>query len=226
MNEQGRCFCFAEKKQYSEYVGEDALSTPAVTFLDHPRVCGEKADWTNSDVVEWGSPPRVRGKESDELGLGQTIRITPARAGKSGSAAWHRWACRDHPRACGEKPVAMQSCMTKRGSPPRVRGKAPQRHRGTEGGRITPACAGKRGAGRCLPCKCGDHPRVCGEKFSGIVVRSAPLGSPPRVRGKVQLCSRIRNQKRITPACAGKSTSFQTVCRCRWDHPRVCGEKG
>ena len=30
---------------------------------------------------------------------------------------------------------------------------------------------------------------------------------------------------RITPAYAGKRPQFCGLCGCRWDHPRVCGEK-
>ena len=50
---------------------------------DHPRVCGEKADWTNSDVVEWGSPLRMRGKGLEKLAHERRRGITPAYAGKS-----------------------------------------------------------------------------------------------------------------------------------------------
>ena len=50
---------------------------------DHPRVCGEK--WVYSCAV-WaleGSPPRMRGKESDANFAAVPAGITPAYAGKS-----------------------------------------------------------------------------------------------------------------------------------------------
>ena len=50
---------------------------------DHPRVCGEKRYYHFGYSTHRGSPPRVRGKEllvADDL---QTLRITPACAGKS-----------------------------------------------------------------------------------------------------------------------------------------------
>ena len=50
-------------------------------------------------------------------------------------------------------------------------------------------------------------------------------GSPLRVRGKDQACSRWRYPDGITPACAGKSGSPGRPCSRGWDHPRVCGEK-
>ena len=50
-----------------------------------------------------------------------------------------------------------------------------------------------------------DHPRICGEKYSGLFEQQNDAG--------------------ITPAYAGKSASESHTCRADWDHPRVCGEK-
>ena len=111
------------------------------------------------------------------------------------------------------------------GSPPRMQGKEVQGLFQDLVGGITPAYAGKRGSGS-LPRSCRrDHPRVCGEKISQTR-RNLPLGgSPPRVRGKDQACSRWRYPDGITPACAGKSCPPQAPTFTRQDHPRVCGEK-
>ena len=49
---------------------------------DHPRVCGEKDDNCFRRRNPWGSPPRVRGKVSEESGLTEFRGITPACAGK------------------------------------------------------------------------------------------------------------------------------------------------
>ena len=93
----------------------------------------------------------------------------------------------------------------RQGSPPRVRGK------GNFGldfcviVGITPACAGKRTLCATRPAPAGDHPRVCGEKEVAVDFQRDPLGSPPRVRGKVR----------------PENPPFQAV----QDHPRVCGEK-
>ena len=65
------------------YAGKSRFpSSTAPYHRDHPRVCGEKPQPSKAHRLGGGSPPRVRGKEGDELGLGQTIRITPAYAGK------------------------------------------------------------------------------------------------------------------------------------------------
>ena len=51
------------------------------------------------------------------------------------------------------------------------------------------------------------------------------IGSPPRVRGKVNPSFVFQSVIRITPACAGKSPHFLSVSAQKEDHPRVCGEK-
>ena len=91
--------------------------------------------------------------------------------------------------------------------------------------RITPAYAGKRRVRKEWWSIPEDHPRVCGEKccLQGPYLRR--LGSPPRVRGKVEPFKGSMYQSRITPACAGKSVPTTAATRCIWDHPRVCGEK-
>ena len=66
---------------------------------------------------------------------------------------------------------------------------------------------------------------MCGEKLMVIYTAPRAGGSPPRVRGKVQVCSMKVCQKLITPACAGKSCYLGGGCLGNKDHPRVCGEK-
>ena len=70
-----------------------------------------------------------------------------------------------------------------------------------------------------------DHPRVCGEKRSGITDRLIRLGSPPRVRGEGCATRKPCALWRITPACAGRSSRSRSRPTPRRDHPRVCGEK-
>ena len=50
-------------------------------------------------------------------------------------------------------------------------------------------------------------------------------GSPPRVRGKGPCRPSGGHLARITPACAGKSSTPPVYHKPRGDHPRVCGEK-
>ena len=131
---------------------------------DHPRVCGEKNSIFCPVFSVTGSPPRVRGKAPRPSPSRPSRRITPACAGKRPRFLWQPGRLWDHPRVCGEKPLAGVEPATTRGSPPRVRGKAVLRGRTACLVRITPACAGKRQAEHRHRQKTWDHPRVCGEK--------------------------------------------------------------
>ena len=126
---------------------------------------------------------------------------------------------------CGEKIFAEIIKTEFLGSPPRVRGKV---YRVTFNGnisRITPACAGKRSLPTDFCSGIRDHPRVCGEKSIANCIYHPPLGSPPRVRGKVPVTLSTLPLSRITPACAGKRISDAIILTLTKDHPRVCGEK-
>ena len=131
---------------------------------DHPRVCGEKSKVWRGSVKGWGSPPRMRGKESGlykRVGFG---RITPAYAGKR------------------KKPLGKG--RGKGGSPPRMRGK----------GRVLPVLRSRTGitpayARKSVVCLApvasgGDHPRVCGEKYRPRLEKTAWKGITPAYAGK------------------------------------------
>ena len=65
------------------YAGKRPCLTCVLAILwDHPRVCGEKPFIGHIQHRGEGSPPRMRGKGSFVLLLGELIRITPACAGK------------------------------------------------------------------------------------------------------------------------------------------------
>ena len=110
-------------------------------------------------------------------------------------------------------------------SPPRMRGKAAGFRFFLPSSRITPAYAGKRHLLAAGAAVTEDHPRVCGEKAGCSEGRWSCQGSPPRVRGKVQLQPGQPAALGITPACAGKSIWSCSTGIAKWDHPRVCGEK-
>ena len=54
-------------------------------------------------VESGGSPPPVRGKDTERSAEAVTIGITPACAGKSSTSLCNFPSARDHPRLCGEK---------------------------------------------------------------------------------------------------------------------------
>ena len=167
----------------------------------------------------------MRGEAGEPAFPTLRLRITPACAGRSAARARRFRRLTDHPRVCGEKRSGIQAVAGNDGSPPRVRGEVVRHDVGIPERRITPACAGRRSGRRCTTRRSRDHPRVCGEKLQMAYGEPPVYGSPPRVRGEV-VQDRVRvRDKRITPACAGRSRTY--ACRSRGvrDHPRVCGEK-
>ena len=90
--------------------------------------------------------------------------------------------------------------------------------------RITPADAGKtrNTFARCAGGK--DHPRGCGENGYFFPHLAVIMGSPPRMRGKLDRCMGAAAARRITPADAGKTRELRAVAAILEDHPRGCGE--
>ena len=86
------------------YAGKsNALLREAGRIWDHPRVCGEKLGLCLLCIRCLGSPPRMRGKAVATRKEAESIRITPAYAGKSGANRLQAGNAQDHPRVCGEK---------------------------------------------------------------------------------------------------------------------------
>ena len=137
---------------------------------DHPRVCGEKFAQLPSRVREMGSSPRVRGKAPRYKAVAPELGIIPACAGKSYGGGSFGGFFEDHPRVCGEKSYVPSLVYMYQGSSPRVRGKAVIVRECVDLGGIIPACAGKRGTSSRDSRTSRDHPRVCGEKSSWLIV--------------------------------------------------------
>ena len=146
-------------------------------------MCGEQFSRPTMRRMLSGSPPRVRGTEIVQLGLGVVGRITPACAGNSSSYKFASTHYKDHPRVCGEQHYSMAAQTTVPGSPPRVRGTAHSSLGIYQKDRITPACAGNSTPEIPLYPVSKDHPRVCGEQWAYTVLGLYDKGSPPRVRG-------------------------------------------
>ena len=194
--------------------------------MDHPRLRGEKWSSCFFWVMSLGSPPLARGKvvpgvqvdgvpvdhprlrgEKLPLWLPPQFlpRITPACAGKSPMHSGRRRNTSDHPRLRGEKSSALEKSQTALGSPPLARGKAT--------------------SASTSPAPPSDHPRLRGEKNERMAILSREEGSPPLARGKVFDEYMEKYKLRITPACAGKSSTPPGIFRGMRDHPRLRGEK-
>ena len=127
------------------YAGKSAqLEGASPLAQDHPRVCGEKRDFSRLPPFLQGSPPRMRGKVPTFHPPSGAVGITPAYAGKRRLCVVAAHLGRDHPRVCGEKNIWVVDAITSTGSPPRMRGKVRIKPLTRFGFRITPAYAGKR----------------------------------------------------------------------------------
>ena len=110
-----------------------------------PAYAGKRSQAISTGKRNRGSPPPMRGKGRVVDVMKNGERITPAYAGKSApDGCW--WMLRkDHPRLCGEKWFKRETTISKRGSPPPMRGKVQTCPLERLRKRITPAYAGKSG---------------------------------------------------------------------------------
>ena len=91
-----------------------------------------------------------------------------------------------------------------------MRGKGTVRQGSNARTRITPAYAGKSWNEQAAKCAERDHPRLCGEKVPEEAEAVKIMGSPPPMRGKVEIPLYRTFQTRITPAYAGKRLQRST----------------
>ena len=154
-----------------------------------------------------GSSPRGRGKLDGRERVGLTVRLIPARAGKTAPCPPKAWNLTAHPRAGGENAPGVQAGTPQAGSSPRGRGKqstgrAPSNRRG-----LIPARAGKTPRRSSAPTTRRAHPRAGGENADLEHAHRRLLGSSPRGRGKLNPRKIQRVRERLIPARAGKTYS-------------------
>ena len=153
-----------------------------------------------------GSPPHARGRHQPSRQRRGERRITPACAGKTILVEHPYQGIGDHPRMRGEDHSATAEDNTQEGSPPHARGRRFLSFVTINVRRITPACAGKTSLAQRWLESHADHPRMRGEDHVERIDVSARDGSPPHARGRRVPRSNRRPNRRITPACAGKTS--------------------
>ena len=175
---------------------------------DHPRRCGENLNLSGFPNSLRGSPPQVRGKHMKSEKTKTEERITPAGAGKTIRRSEILPTPRDHPRRCGENALEIVLYLAHAGITPAGAGKTSKEELlqslkrdhprrcgenvsvigyGPLRFRITPAGAGKTFRENLRTRAPQDHPRRCGENSTTCDKLTFPAGSPPQVRGKLNL---------------------------------------
>ena len=98
--------------------------------------------------------------------------------------------------------------LRQQGSPLHVRGLHHKSYLLKSYMRITPACAGTTLFLLLVLCHKQDHPCMCGDYLVISSNHSYNLGSPLHVRGLQTFKNRVTIKSRITPACAGTTSSI------------------
>ena len=163
-------------------------STVLSNNWDHPRMRGEDVKFVDSLKKLPGSPPHARGRRLRLCARRRRRGITPACAGKTRCEALLGERISDHPRMRGEDRMPTRGGLAGIGSPPHARG--------------------RRCALEPSPGDDGDHPRMRGEDFCRSPNQGIPQGSPPHARGRLLGKFALGFMSRITPACAGKTSSL------------------
>ena len=167
------------------YAGKTIDSTDLnVIVKDHPRLRGENHSGSPRYERAKGSPPPTRGKPFRAGALLNSIRITPAYAGKTLGLERIEFNLKDHPRLRGENPEYDSYRVGLRGSPPPTRGKHVGFSIKSFDERITPAYAGKTEQNQRRAENQEDHPRLRGENRQLHFKQLLCKGSPPPTRGK------------------------------------------
>ena len=150
--------------------------------------------------------------------------IIPAHAGNTASVAVKPLCVRDHPRACGEHPVAKLAPDRPMGSSPRMRGTPGLPRPDGVYTRIIPAHAGNTMGWAGIRSAGWDHPRACGEHMTTIGKTERKGGSSPRMRGTLLYFQHTVWYTGIIPAHAGNTFRAPKAIGQSRDHPRACGE--
>ena len=176
-------------------------------FPVHPRAYGEEVSIPAIRALVSGSPPCVRGRGQFVPARLRFARFTPVRTGKSPSRCRIARRAPVHPRAYGEESAHPSGKLLMGGSPPCVRGRAPQPVDHTGCVRFTPVRTGKSCRLPSAFSAPAVHPRAYGEEAMPSFDRLSVAGSPPCVRGRDFQSTLLLNLWRFTPVRTGKRSA-------------------
>ena len=171
-----------------------------------------------------GSSPRGRGKPKAPKTVKLTVRLIPARAGKTPWTASLSISRPAHPRAGGENAINSMGAGIAEGSSPRGRGKPYGLDSQLALSGLIPARAGKTPSTASLSTSRPAHPRAGGENRMSLIAWSRATGSSPRGRGKLVPWPAYHSAARLIPARAGKTSLTCSLTPPPRAHPRAGGE--
>ena len=189
----------------------------------HPRSCGADVVLTDTLKSTEGSSPLVRGGHLAHGCHEVSVRLIPARAGRTPDGRVPPSSVPAHPRSCGADPQHAHWAWTSRGSSPLVRGGLSGQAAGLGHLRLIPARAGRTGCGR--PCWADPtaHPRSCGADIPDKGFPQWRHGSSPLVRGGHRRESAADTTTGLIPARAGRTSHAKLGASRHPAHPRSCG---
>ena len=152
-------------------------------------------------------------------------RVIPACAGNACCTGIPRTWTTVHPRMRGEREYLVHGSDPHHGSSPHARGTPPGRHTAAELPRFIPACAGNACSGRFPRFPPAVHPRMRGERRTGVELPPSMDGSSPHARGTPKNKPAQRRSRRFIPACAGNARRVSAAFRPTSVHPRMRGER-
>ena len=190
---------------------------------DHPRPRGVYADLRLQPASISGSSPLARGLRAVDSPAPPRLRIIPARAGFTPTAAREPATTPDHPRSRGVYSDDMAFENHVKGSSPLARGLLTLLGRDIPCFRIIPARAGFTCRRRPRHGRRWDHPRSRGVYGRDLFTVEGGAGSSPLARGLRARDARLVTSGRIIPARAGFTRPKSSGRSWRWDHPRSRG---
>ena len=165
------------------------------------------------------------GQEIGGASTAKCDRIIPMRVGTSRQDFQLQFCHRDHPHACGDKPLSTVAYNRRWGSSPCVWGQDFFDVTFNASYRIIPMRVGTRYSNQVFPSLCWDHPHACGDKLLRSHALKHSSGSSPCVWGQVAIEPLSIIRRRIIPMRVGTSKSSTQRFPCLWDHPHACGDK-
>ena len=149
----------------------------------HPRRRREHGAAIPCGCAGDGSSPQARGTLAHRHQRAAPVRLIPAGAGNTTTAACSTQAATAHPRGCREHCIRIRARLNSAGSSPQARGTRPARPPCRARIRLIPAGAGNTSVRCSATTRRSAHPRRRGEHTTARARASRMTGSSPQARG-------------------------------------------